>query len=215
MSRLHQNLVGILLFLFSLVPIDNNPKTIAKDTLEYTKLDYLIKETSVLEVHGKTNINSFCCTSMESFENKTLNYFLDVEMGSVKMEGAKLKLTTNLLDCGKKVITKDMRKTLQSDKYPNIVLELKEIQNTKCHDLNSCDEWVDLWAIVDITLTCETNRYSFPVFAKKLDEHIFRVSGDTSLQLCDFDIEAPTALLGLIKVKDGLNISFDLLIELN
>lgn len=135
-------------------------------------------------------------------------------MATIRLSDAKLNLSTSLLDCGRKAITKDMRKTLQSDKYPNIILELKEIQNTRCHNLELCDEWFDLQAVVDITLTCETNTYTFPVFAKKVDDKVFRVSGDTSLQLCDFDIEAPTALLGLIKVKDGLNISFDLLVEL-
>ena len=49
-------------------------------------------------------------------------------MATIRLSDAKLNLSTSLLDCGRKAITKDMRKTLQSDKYPNIILELKEIQ---------------------------------------------------------------------------------------
>ena len=181
---------------------------------EIVSLEYIINDESILEVNGKTNVNSFCCTANENFSRKKITYRYNEEGTIIAFEQAKLTLNTDKLDCGRKVINNDMRKALQADKYPNIVLQLKEIQNLACHDLSVCNELVELIAVTDITITCNTKNYSFPVIVNKLDDNYFRVSGETTLQLCDFDIDAPTALLGLIKVKDELNIGFDLYIEI-
>lgn len=189
-----------------------NPLAVRKT--ELTQLNYVIKESSTLEVNGKTNINSFCCTSKEAYSKMSLHYRKGSGESDIIFENAILKLQTERLDCGKKAINKDMHKTLQADTYPNIILELKEIQNTLCHNLDNCDEWFELTAVADITITCHTRTYIFPVTTKKYDTHSYRISGATSLQLCDFNIDPPTALMGLVKVKDGLEINFDLYIEL-
>ncbi len=210
-SLLYSLVISTMLPVFGIIGLSTlSPE----DNSELVVIDYQIQETSVLEVNGKTNINSFCCTSKDNYKKKKLKYAIEGDNSKIVFNEARLSLNTNNLDCGKKAINKDMRKTLQADKYPQIILELKEIQNTKCYDFENCEEWYEITAITDITITCFTQTYIFPVIVKKLDNHNFRVSGEATLQLCDFEIEPPTALLGLVKVKDGLDIAFDLYIEL-
>ena len=179
-----------------------------------TTLQYRITDFSALEINGKTNINNFCCVYDDTYNKAILKYRYDTDYSDIYFDEAKLTIKTKNLDCGKKLINKDLLKTLQADQYPHIMLQLKEIKNSKGGDLSQCDEWFDLVAITDITITCHTNTYEFPIRMKKIDLHNFRVSGQTALQLCDYEIEAPTAMLGLIKVKDTLEINFDLHIEI-
>ena len=203
--------LSFLLILFEMLFVNGIDRIASNDM---TSLDYRINSSSVLEVNGKTNINSFCCTAKETFSTKKLRYRQNSNGSLYMFEDAKLTLQTQNLDCGRKAINKDMKKTLQADKYPNIILHLKEIRNTACNDLSACNELTEVLAVADITITCNTIKYNFPVVVTKFTDSQFRVMGGTTLQLCDFEIEAPTALLGLIKVDDKLQIDFDLFIDI-
>jgi hypothetical protein len=176
-------------------------------------VEYNILPTSVLEINGKTNVNSFCCTSKERFDTYNLNYQFHKEDKSFYFQDAKFDLTIKQLDCGKKKINKDLFKALRVEDYPNITIKLKEAINLECSDMTKCGEWTDFEVNTDITITCETRTIMIPILVKKLDDHSFRITGGTTLKLCDFEVKAPTALMGLIKVKDEIDFKFDLYVD--
>lgn len=213
--RIHTNysnyLIGTVFFLlftgFSIYkPIITN---------EYHKIEYMIKPTSSLHVNGKTNVNSFCCDSEERFESQDLLYKLGPSKHSVIFEDTEFKIKIKELDCGKRKINKDLFKALRVDEFPYITIHLKEVINTECSDISKCGEWLDFEAVTDITITCETEPIIIPIMVKILDKHSYRITGGADLKLCDFDIEAPTAMMGLIKVKDDIEFEFDLHVDLN
>ncbi len=181
---------------------------------DFTKLKYQIKTSSLLTVNGTTNVNSFSCISLEKFASNNLSYKIEPGTPFIHFENTSLKIKIKQLDCGKKPINKDLHKTLQANKYPNIVIKLNEISNLECDDLGECNSWVDFEANTDITIGCQTQSTRIPIQVKMLDENSFRIIGGSYLQLCDFEIEPPTALLGLIKVEDKIEIDFDLFVEL-
>lgn len=181
---------------------------------DFTKIKYQIKTSSLLTVNGTTNINSFSCTSLEKFSNNNLSYKIEAGTPFIHFENTFLKIKIKQLDCGKKPINKDLHKTLQANKYPNIIIKLNELSNLECDDLSECNSWVDFEANTDITIGCQTQSTRIPIQVKMLDTNNFRIIGGSFLQLCDFEIEPPTALLGLIKVEDKIEIDFDLFVEL-
>ena len=176
----------------------------------YNYKEYKLGPNSILEVNGKTNINSFCCTSQQRFPEGKLSYQFEAQAAIINFQDASLSVTIDELDCGAKAINKDLQKALQADQYPNITIDLKQVFNLECSDLTDCDRWLDFEAIADITIVCTSKSISIPLQIKKNDDHHFRIVGGTIIQMCDFGIEAPTALMGLIKVKDTLKINFDL-----
>jgi hypothetical protein len=180
---------------------------------DFKKIEYQIRPTSLLEVNGKTNINSFSCTSGELFQNKKLDYKFEAKSSLIYFQNTKFDIQIEQLDCGKKKINKDLFKALKVKDYPNITIDLKEVLNIECHDLSICGEWMEFEANTEITITCETKTVSIPILVKKLDSESYRITGGTTLQLCDFDIKAPTAMLGLIKVKDAIDFNFDLYVD--
>jgi hypothetical protein len=180
----------------------------------FIQKSYKILPQSTLEVNGKTNINSFCCNSKERFPSGQLSYQIENGSAVMQFENATLNIQISKLDCGAKAINKDLNKALQADQYPNITIDLKEAFNLECNDLSDCDRWIDFETNSDITIVCTSKSVNIPVKVKKVDEQRFQISGGTNIKLCDFGVEAPTALLGLIKVKDRLEIKFDLLIDI-
>lgn len=180
---------------------------------DYKKAVYQIQPTSILEVNGKTNVNSFCCASSEQFEHQALDYKYDASKASISFLDTEFIIDIKKLDCGKKKINKDLFKALKVDEYPSIIIDLKDVLNLKCIDVDVCDEWVELEANTDITITCETKPFQIPILVKKMDVHSYKISGGAMLNLCDFDIKPPTAMMGLIKVKDAIEFNFELNVD--
>lgn len=181
---------------------------------DFTKVIYKISPSSKLEVFGNTNINSFCCSSNETFKSQNLAYKFDQEKSIILFQDAKLKIKVEQLNCGRKPINKDLYKALKSNEFPFITIQMKEILNLECDDLGDCDKWVEFEVNTEITITCETQSVGIPILVKQLDTQRFRITGGTTLDLCDFDIEAPSAMLGLIQVEDKIDLNFDLFIDI-
>ena len=201
------------LFLFSFLILCSFYKPESSHNKDFTTVNYLIKKSSTLSVNCKTNLNTFCCTSQEKFEKKSLEYKFNQNINQMVFENTILNMQINQLDCGNRFINKDMHKTLRAKKHPNITLTLKEANVKDYNILEKCNEWIELIVNADFTITNNTQTFKIPVRAKKLDINSYRISGETSLQLCDFGIKSPTALLGLVKVEDEIEISFDLYVE--
>ena len=180
----------------------------------FVNIEYHIQSNSLLEVNGKTNVNSFCCTSDEKFDYNTLSYKIENKNPSIYFQNTRFDLSIKELDCGKKKINKDLFKALKVEDYPNISIDLKEVFNHECTDLVICGEWLEFEAITDITITCETRPVRIPILVKRLSTDSYRITGGTTLRLCDFEVKAPTAMLGLIKVKDDIDFNFDLYVDI-
>lgn len=103
-----------------------------------------------------------------------------------------------------------MGKALRSDKYPNIGITLKEIvNNASLRNLKPGTEQ-SLHVVVDISLAGATKEYALQVKVREIKPDLFKITAEKILFMSDFGVEPPTALFGLIKVNDIINISFDL-----
>lgn len=164
----------------------------------------VIDSNSEVFISGTSNVNSFNCyydvSKLESpipvnFENKDNSYVFHSTF---------LELENSYFDCGHKAINKDFNKLLQSDIYPTIKIQLIKI--------NQATELKDTFnAKVKIHIGNTSNFYEFPVQIDK--EEVLKVKGELNLNLCDFNIEAPKKMLGLIVVDDEIDVNFNLYLK--
>ncbi len=180
----------------------------------YKSLQYHITPSSVLEINGTTNIHSFCCISEEKFEKKILRYQTDDTALQIFFDQTILPISIYQLDCGGKAINKDLCKTLHADEYPNIEIELTEASSQDCVSIENCDRWASFITTTYITIACATKKVHIPVELTKLDDQMYRIKGGVVINLRQFGIEPPSTLLGMIKVKEQLDIYFDLHVAL-
>ena len=88
--------------------------------------------------------------------------------------------------------------------YPNIKIQLIEI--------NKVSELRDTFnAKVKIHIGSIFNFYEFPVLI--VQGEVLKVQGELNLNLCDFNIEAPKKMLGLIVVDDEIDVNFNLYLK--
>ncbi|MFD1094262.1 YceI family protein [Salegentibacter chungangensis] len=165
----------------------------------YTNTSVQILPQSKLTIKGDTNIKDFECefNTANLEENKNIEY---THTGKgISFKNAVLCLDNLGFDCGNRGINEDFRDLIQAEKYPEILLKLNEInlENPKLAE-----------AKVTIFIAGKSRRYVVPV--NIVDDSIPYFKGKLTLNIKDFDLEAPKKALGLIVVKEEIEVNFNL-----
>lgn len=184
------------LLLFCLL-LSFNTSTFAQNDLRDRIVEILPE--SKLTITGDTNINNFTCMFDTSCldEQERVRY---TRIGSgLQFEQTILRLESSGFDCGNKAINKDFHALIKSSQYPEILLELKEV------NLESQEK---AKATVLIFIAGKEKEYQVPVELSETE--VLGIKGILELDINDFDLSPPKKLFGLIVVKDNIQINFDL-----
>lgn len=136
-------------------------------------------------VNGKTNVNTFKCVN-DKFNQASNNYSFK------KNELPYLQLEVNNFDCGNKVMTSDMKKTLKADKFPKMYVKFVSFQKISDKQYN---------AKIEVKLTDKTRYYTTSFYSVKNT-----LVGREYVRFSDFGLKAPTKMGGMIVVEDVLNL---------
>ena len=170
---------------------------------------FIILPNSNIAIHGSSNVNTFVCNCTQQFA--TLPYLLDPTSDQcyLKFHHTTLTLSTKSLDCGNKRMNTDMYETLKADKYPFIHIQL--------HNVNipnySNKEWENIQAKTTLQIAGTTKTVLLPVKMKILSETKVRLVSTQPIKMTDFHIAPPSAMLGMIRVNNDIEIEFDLIIQ--
>lgn len=168
------------------------------------KTSVIITPNSKLLIIGKTNVNSFKCQYNVSKLNKPITVFFKRRDEKISFEKATLVLNNLNFDCGGIGINNDFQELLKSDIYPQIFINLKEISKDPINE-NLVN------ALIDLEIAGVTKSYSTPVELK--GEDTLLIKGVLALNIRDFNLEPPKKALGLIVVKDVIEINFELAVK--
>lgn len=181
-------------------------------SLEQKTHSIRILDKSKLYLEGRSNVNEFTCNCEQDFGTLQTTMELDPVRNAVSFPSTKLRIKTAALDCGHRIMNKDLQKTLQADRYPYIEVELNRVLlNVNRKSLNQY--WTHLIAETCMTMASKSCDIKLPVQARKVGPNVYQFRSFQEIRLRDWDIEPPTALLGAIKVADTFVIYFDLFIE--
>lgn len=164
----------------------------------------IITPSSKLLINGKTNINSFKCQFDVSILKKPIPVFFQKVDDKMVFNNTTLVLDNSCFDCGGKGINSDFQELLKSDLYPQTLIKLKEI----CKDTNNLN---CVLAFLDISIAGVSKSYRIPIELK--GEETLLIKGVLEIDICDFNLEPPKKALGLIVVKDTIEINFQLLVK--
>jgi hypothetical protein len=115
------------------------------------------------------------------------------------------------LKCGNRGIERDMSRALKADLHPVIEFRFIELLGPIDHDLDSNVYRARIAG--EIVLAGTSRTVDVVVTAVRVDRERFRIQAEVPLRMTDFGITPPTVLLGVIKVKDELNVRFDLMLQ--
>lgn len=162
-----------------------------------------ISPKSSLTITGDTNINSFTCVFNPELLPSELNItYKQTADHQILLHNTKLILASKGFDCGSRAINKDFRSLIKANQFPSIEIELHKLKNIK----QSSAE-----ATLKITIAGISKTYNTTV---NFNSHNNNYKGTLQLNINDFELEPPSKMFGLIKVKKDIDISFDLFLNI-
>jgi len=175
---------------------------------------YSLLQGSKVSVQGSTNINEFTCFSDETYSQHSANLFINDLKNNITFHNVILNVTTESLQCGNEVMNRNLYQTLSTDKYPFIVVELLQASTKDGQPLNF-SQWMHMTGKVYLSLAGERRVQQIDFVAKQSSDGIYHFIGEHNISLSQYNLDPPTALFGLVKVKDIITVKFDLFVKAN
>lgn len=167
---------------------------------EYTTKEIDILPTTRLSIDGEANVKNFTCRFNSQYFVRKKNVAYAVSGKTIRFKNAVLNLRNEGFNCGHRAIDKDFHLLLKTKQYPQIGLELLRFTHTD-DDRGEVE--------VQIEIAGKKKTYTFPVSLRY--SPIDRFVGTLRLNIRDFNLEPPKKLMGLIVIKEEIEITFDVL----
>lgn len=200
-NRYPVNFVVMRLFILIAAIANNQVTGIAQQ--------YILSDNSSVILKGSSTVNTFTCACLEEWP--VLSPVLQPGDNQVAFSNANLIIAIKNLDCGNRMMNKDLQSTLHADKYPTITVSLMTATGTGLGLINGA--WQTLQAQLKIQLNGQENAYWTVINAKKIDDHNIQFRGTLNLKMTDFKIVPPRPFLGMIVVHDEMEVALDLYIH--
>lgn len=173
----------------------------------------MVHPQSMLQIQGKTNVNSFQCYCAPPASVVGFNAESSSETQKINFKKAALTVLTKSLDCRHKIMNRDMYQTLKAEHYPTITLSISQVL-IPIHSINA--RWKLTGPIATeayLTLAGMKRKIDLLVTISQPFSNIYRFTAKKSLLLTDFGLTPPTALMGMVKVKNEIILDIDLYIS--
>ena len=154
-------------------------------------------------VSGKTNINCFECSYNKKQADNYCNNF-QLTYDNVSGETIKAEIPVSEFECSNEIMYDDFRKLLKAGEYPYIRIELDFLQIENILPGNS--SYADL--MVSLSIASITNVQPVSCLINNTGNNTISVTGTTTINILDFQLEPPVKFFGLVRVKDEVTINF-------
>ncbi len=179
----------------------------------YSQLTYVPDQLSRLWIEGRSNINEFECQANQYFAEATLiddNDPIELLQQIDERVFMQVEIRVDGFECGRSRMNQDLQKALKSSEYPEITFTFNSATILNIPDVNSDDNAFEMEVRGFLTVAGNTREIHFTTRAYFVETYRIRAIGKTTIRMSDFDVEPPTALMGLIKAEDELTVHFDL-----
>ena len=142
-----------------------------------------------------------------------------LELELERSPAASLAVRIAALNCGNAKMERDMHEALKAEAHPQILYALNKVRQVRIErqggDVGEDEQEVVfvIDTVGELSLAGVSQEVEMAVRVRRVGEHRFAVLGSKALSMHDFDIEPPTALLGLIRAHPQVEVVFDLVVE--
>lgn len=167
-----------------------------------------LRPGSRLWLEGDSNVHSWKCDAT-SFIPELRIERPAAGQAPVRVDRATLDVPVTLIECGHGKMNDNLRKALRSADYPSITFVVTGADFFDTGEVGA----IELLAKGHLYVAGEGRDLQFQVSGTDTGDGALRIRGQVSIRMTDFGIKPPTAMMGLLKTKDEVMISFDLLAD--
>jgi polyisoprenoid-binding protein YceI len=172
-----------------------------------------LKQDSKLELKGGSNVHDWECSSTGFQATVEMDSsYMTLPLASMTKPIGKVSVVIPVksLKCGKGKMDDNMYKALKADQFPEIkyVLDSYRVEREK----STADGFAAL-TTGEITVAGKTVKVEFPLTAVRGAAGAMKGTGSVALKMTDFGIKPPVALLGTLRTKDEITVTFNVLLD--
>jgi len=174
--------------------------TMAAAQAQSQKEFQLAEKDYSIQIEGTSNVHDW---TMEAFNisGKALTQWS--QNGLKGFDQVRITVPAKTLESGKRIMNNKTYDALEVEKHPNITFELISVSNLKTSGMEFSGT-----ATGTLKMAGESSILSVPFKGKILDEGSFQVNGTFSVQMTEFGIDPPTAMLGTLKTGDQVTLEY-------
>ncbi len=164
----------------------------------------IIRPESRLILAGTSNVNRWACQSGK-FERLSEGTREPMTRVSLPLREVAIAVPVQSLACGRDRMNADLREALRADTHPDITFSL-----TSYRIDSSAGPHAEYAAVAtgELTVAGQKRQVDIPVRASKTAGGLHG-SGTLTLRMTDFGVKPPVALLGLIRARNDITVTFD------
>lgn len=175
-----------------------------------TNLNKVQVRSCQISIEGRSNLGPFRCDISQRLKSTDMIVESTFDGHQLSFDSLKFAFKTDAFKCALEPMTQDLRSTLKSAEYPFIYLSLKKLRikpdNREIEFVKVKAETTVIIAGVEVDTDLEN------VLVTNYSDSLMTIQGKHIFQLSQFDLDPPSRLWGLVRVRNELEIDF--LIEL-
>jgi polyisoprenoid-binding protein YceI len=164
-------------------------------------------------IQGDATVRNFTCVVNRIEGSARLPAAQDSVPTETDEEDMKVvvRVPIEAIDCGNSRMTSDLQETLKMETHPNIRFEL--VHATMKGRTDTSGQWRHVEVLGPLTIAGTKRLKRLQASVRALDEQHFRIRGCLPIRMTYFRIDPPSTAFGLIKVKNRVEVQFDLLAQ--
>ncbi len=167
-----------------------------------------VRNESRLAIQGESNVNDFRCEVDSYYSADNLRLYSSELSGYLFSEN-QMVISLMEFDCGRRLITRDFRESLGADRHPEMEISFHSLD--KLPEDNANGE--KIIARLRITIAGVTRDDEIAFTATDNGNGLIYLNGKQEFLFSDFNLVPPTKMMGLIHVKNELEVTIDLVLE--
>ncbi|MBK5195455.1 MAG: YceI family protein [Proteiniphilum sp.] len=185
---LHKRLVSILLFTFLMAGTMVNAQT-------------LTIKSSTVTIDGETNVKHDFTTKVTQLNGK-------MTVTDERPQSLTVEIPVRSIISGEKLMDKKTHETFNASKHPMIQFNMTELDSMQ---VNADDIAVTITG--NLSMGGTTKKVTLKADGKEVSPGVYTFEGALPLKMSEFNMKAPTAMLGAMKTKDQVTVNYKVTFE--
>ncbi len=169
---------------------------------------YEILDKSTIQVEGTSTLHDWT-SDVEEFTSyiKFNTAALEGDTLNNPVESLSLTIPVKSIESGKGGMNRRTYDALKSDDFPNIMFQMNKAELINA---DSALTSMELNVEGNLTIAGTSKTITLPVTGTKQDDGSFKFTGEYELNMKDYDVDPPSAMLGTIKAGEMVTIPFEI-----
>jgi polyisoprenoid-binding protein YceI len=158
-----------------------------------------------LKLNPKFNLTIAGTTNVHDYETKVTQMNGEIVLnGTNQVKTLVVNIPVKSIKSKEKLMDTKTYEAFNAEKHPNITFKMTELQSLQ---INGAD--VTVAVAGNLTMNGTTKKVTLKSSGKALKSGVYQFKGAVALKMTDFNMKPPTAMMGMMKVGDGITLKYD------